>query len=44
MRATGRAYGVEAEIVPGAAHDGMLDPAWEKAAARIVAWLGERGL
>jgi hypothetical protein len=37
-RATARAYGVEAEIVPGAAHDLMLDPAWERVAARIVEW------
>ncbi len=44
VRATARAYGVEAEIIPGAAHDMMLDPTWEKTAARIVAWLGERGL
>lgn len=44
VRSTARAYGVVAELFPGAAHDLMLDPAWEKVAARIVAWLGERGL
>lgn len=40
VRATARAYGVEAEIVPGAAHDLMLDPSWERVAARLVEWAG----
>ena len=39
VRATARAYGVEAEMVPGAAHDLMLDPAWERVAARMVDWV-----
>jgi len=38
VRATARSYGVEAEIVAGAAHDLMLDPAWQQVAARIVEW------
>lgn len=42
VRATARAYGVEAEIVPGAAHDLMLDPGWGMVAARMVEWV--RGL
>ncbi len=44
IHATARALGVEAELVPGAAHDLMLDPAWEEVAARIVEWLDELGL
>lgn len=42
-RATARAYGVAAEIVPGAAHDLMLDPAWEAVTAGIVGWARELG-
>ncbi len=44
IRATARAYGVEAEIVPGAGHDLMLDAAWEAVASSIVAWLDEKGI
>ncbi|HVP69020.1 MAG TPA: alpha/beta fold hydrolase [Anaeromyxobacteraceae bacterium] len=42
IHATARAYGVEAQIVDGAAHDLMLDPAWERVAAQVVDWV-ERG-
>jgi pimeloyl-ACP methyl ester carboxylesterase len=42
IRAAARGHGVEAEIVPGAAHDLMLDPRWEEVAAGIVTWA--RGL
>lgn len=41
-RAAARGHGVEAEIVPGAAHDLMLDPRWEEVAEGIVTWA--RGL
>jgi pimeloyl-ACP methyl ester carboxylesterase len=44
VRATARAYGVEATMIPGAGHDLMLDPAWDQVADRLVAWLGEHGL
>ena len=37
--ATARAYGVAAEILPGLAHDMMLDAGWEAAAQRIADWL-----
>jgi pimeloyl-ACP methyl ester carboxylesterase len=43
VRATARAYGVQAEIVPDAAHDLMLDPAWERVALRLVEWAGALG-
>jgi alpha-beta hydrolase superfamily lysophospholipase len=42
IEATARALGTEAEFIPGAAHDLMLDPAWERVAARIVEWIGDR--
>jgi alpha-beta hydrolase superfamily lysophospholipase len=44
VRATARAYGVEANMIPDAGHDLMLDPAWSEVAERLVAWLGELGL
>lgn len=44
VHATARAYGVKAEIIPGVAHDMMLEAGWRQAAARILNWLKERGL
>ncbi|MGH2902753.1 MAG: alpha/beta hydrolase [Solirubrobacteraceae bacterium] len=44
IRATARAYGVEASIIPDAAHDMMLDTRWRTPAAFIVKWLGELSL
>jgi pimeloyl-ACP methyl ester carboxylesterase len=44
VRATARAYGTEAVMIPGAGHDLMLDPAWDAVADRLVAWLGAQGL
>jgi pimeloyl-ACP methyl ester carboxylesterase len=44
VRATARAYGTEAEILPGMAHDMMLEPDWAAVAQRIDSWLGGRGL
>lgn len=38
---TGQAYGVKPEIVPGMAHDMMLESGWEVVAARIASWLDE---
>jgi pimeloyl-ACP methyl ester carboxylesterase len=37
--ATARAYGTQAEQLPGVAHDVMLEPGWQQAADRILAWL-----
>lgn len=42
IEATAMAYGTRAEIVPGAAHDSMLDPRWRAVADRILAWLSNR--
>jgi pimeloyl-ACP methyl ester carboxylesterase len=39
QRATARAYGTEAVVVEGAAHDLMLDPMWEEAARAMLTWL-----
>lgn len=44
IRATAHAYGTEAVIVPGVAHDVMLEAGWRSVAERIVVWLSERGL
>ena len=44
VRETARVYDVEAEIVPDMAHAMMLEPHWETAAARMLAWLGEQKL
>ncbi len=42
VRRTGLAYGAHTEIVPGIAHDMMLDTRWEVVAERIVQWLEEQ--
>lgn len=42
--ATAKAYGVDAEIFPGMAHDMMLESGWQKVADRILGWLQENGL
>jgi pimeloyl-ACP methyl ester carboxylesterase len=39
---TAAAYGADAEVVPGIAHDMMLDTDWEVVAERIARWLAER--
>jgi pimeloyl-ACP methyl ester carboxylesterase len=41
---TARAYGTEAVILPGVAHDVMLDPQWRLGAECILQWLAEQGL
>lgn len=43
VRATARRYGVTAEILPDLPHGLMLDPRWERVAARIGDWLESRG-
>jgi len=43
VRATAAAYGTRAEIVPGMAHDMMLESGWQNVAARIAEWLREKG-
>jgi alpha-beta hydrolase superfamily lysophospholipase len=44
VRATARAYHVEAEIFPKMGHDMMLEPGWEAVAQRIHEWLETRDL
>ena len=41
IRETAGVYGVEADIVPEMAHAMMLEPHWEAAAGRVLAWLRE---
>lgn len=39
IEATARAFGTQAQIFPGMAHDMMLETGWEEVAASILAWL-----
>lgn len=41
IEATGRAYNTEAHIVPGVAHNSMLELQWQAVADRILTWLNE---
>ena len=41
IEATARAYGTQFEIIADAAHNSMLDPAWQAVAERILVWLKE---
>jgi pimeloyl-ACP methyl ester carboxylesterase len=41
IHAAARTYGVQAEIIPGVAHNMMLELRWETVAERIIVWLGE---
>ena len=38
---TAAMLGVKAEIIPGIAHDMMLDVGWEKVAKRVLSWMEE---
>ncbi len=44
VEVTARAYRTEAEILPGMAHDMMLEEGWQTVADRILIWLKEMGL
>jgi len=44
IEATARAYHTQAEIMPGLAHNSMLEQRWPIVAERILAWLKEREL
>jgi pimeloyl-ACP methyl ester carboxylesterase len=44
MERTARAYGGEPIMIPGAAHDLMLDPRWEQVAGAMLSWLTEKEL
>ena len=39
IRRTADAYGVEAMILPGVAHDLMLDARWRQVAEAMLEWL-----
>jgi pimeloyl-ACP methyl ester carboxylesterase len=43
IRATARAYHTQAQIIPGVAHNSMLELGWEAAAKAILPWLKEQG-
>ncbi len=44
VRATARAFKVDAEIFENMGHDMMLEPGWEAVADRIIEWLWEQGI
>ncbi len=44
VRATARAYGTQATLIPGIGHSMTVEPGWETVAGRIASWLTERGL
>jgi hypothetical protein len=43
-KATAKAYGAEAIILPDTAHDVMLEPRWREGAEKIAEWLREQGM
>jgi pimeloyl-ACP methyl ester carboxylesterase len=43
IEATARAYHTCGEIIPGVAHNSMLDPRWQAVGERILAWIKETG-
>ncbi len=43
VRRTARAYGVQAEILPGIGHNVMLEEGWQQVADRIGSWVGQIG-
>ena len=44
IEATARAYHTKAEIIPGVAHNSMLETRWEAVANRMLEWLRAREL
>jgi pimeloyl-ACP methyl ester carboxylesterase len=41
IEATARAYNTQAQIVPGVAHNSMLELRWQSVADRILTWMNE---
>jgi len=41
IEATARAYQTQAEIIPGVAHNSMLEQNWQSVAERILTWINE---
>jgi alpha-beta hydrolase superfamily lysophospholipase len=44
VEATARACHTQAEVLPGMAHDMMLEAGWQAVADQILCWLNEQGL
>jgi len=44
FEALAKLYDAGLTIIPGTAHDVMLEANWQQAADRIIAWLGEKGI
>ncbi len=44
IESTARAYNTQAVIIPGVAHNSMLEARWQLVADQIMDWLSERGL
>lgn len=44
IEATARAYHTKAEIIPGVAHNSMLEKGWQRVAERMLGWINEREL
>jgi pimeloyl-ACP methyl ester carboxylesterase len=44
IEATARAYHADFDIIPGVAHDSMLELGWQAVAERILTWLRARAL
>ena len=44
VRATARAYGTQAALIPEIGHLMAVEPGWETVAGHIASWLTERGL
>jgi pimeloyl-ACP methyl ester carboxylesterase len=42
IEATARAYHTQAQIIPGVAHNSMLEQRWQSVADRILTWLNEQ--
>ena len=42
VEATARAYNTRAEIIPGVAHNSMLEAGWQSVADRILTWLNQQ--
>ncbi len=42
--ATARAYGAPCDIIPGVAHNSMLELQWQRVADRILEWLSKNEL
>lgn len=44
IAATAQVYEAESDIIPGVAHDSMLEPGWRRVAERILIWLEQQNV